>query len=182
MALITEGNAFMTSTKHGKVSARRRKAAIDVLAEVVDNPNAPTHARVAASRALINAADREEKEKAAEAAEPEANLILPDNGRGPRPDNWYPNREAVEKALAEGKRGTFIVGSPEADAARERFLARQQRRLEQAGAQLALPAPDTICSLDAPSGRLQPLFCDGGALAYPRREMAADEALWRAGP
>jgi len=134
----------MTSTKHGRVSARRRKAAIDVLAEVVDNPNAPTHARVAASRALLRA-DREEKQDpAAEANEPRANLVLPDNGRGPRPENLYPDRHAVEQALAEGKRGTFIVGSPEADAARERFMARQQRRLEQAGARKALPAPDTI--------------------------------------
>ena len=134
----------MTSTKHGRVSARRRKAAIDVLAEVVDNPNAPTHARVAASRALLRA-DREEKQdQAAEANEPAANLVLPDNGRGPRPDNSYPSMDVVKAALAEGKRGTFIVGSPHADAARERFLARQQRRLDQAGARKALPPPDTI--------------------------------------
>jgi len=133
----------MDGSKRGKVSNRRRAEAIKLLAETAENPDAPLYLRTQAARSLLVTARREEDAEA-ETSEPEANLVLPDNGRGPRPANWYPSMDAVKAALAEGKRGTFIIGSPEADAARERFMARQQRRLDQAGARKALPAPDAI--------------------------------------
>ena len=50
----------MSSTKRGKISARRRAAAVDALANIAVDETKPAHSRVRAAAALIAAANREE--------------------------------------------------------------------------------------------------------------------------
>lgn len=75
-------------SKHkGRVSPRRRAAAVTVLSSIAADENAPAHSRVRAAAALVAAANREDDD----ADDPKGKrgrpplLVLPDNGRdGPR--------------------------------------------------------------------------------------------------
>ena len=70
----------MVHTPRGRVSRRRRAAAITVLAEIATDPNAPAHARATAARTLVlddpAEVDREPEDEAISTY-----VILPSNGR-----------------------------------------------------------------------------------------------------
>jgi hypothetical protein len=74
----------MSRTPAHTVSRRRRAQALNVLAAVVADDAAPTHARVAAARTLVQAEPKEPEDESDETKAPGAIIFLPDNGRDRR--------------------------------------------------------------------------------------------------
>jgi hypothetical protein len=95
----------MSSTKRGKISARRRASAVTVLSAIAADENAPSHSRVRAAAALVAAANREDasdgQDPKGERGRPPHLLVLPGNTRdGERSEIWRDDRGAPLGVLA----------------------------------------------------------------------------------
>ena len=95
----------MSSTKRGKISARRRAAAVDALASIAADETKPAHSRVRAAAALVAAANREEsndgEDPKGKRGRPPHLLVLPSNTRdGERSEIWRDDRGVPLGVLA----------------------------------------------------------------------------------
>jgi hypothetical protein len=97
-----------------KVSKRRRAKALNVLAAVVDDESAPTHARVTAARTLV-LDDPDEAELVVE-DRPNVEVVLPAKNRlpGQREDETVFEFYARRRAWVEGLRAAYCasIGEP----------------------------------------------------------------------
>jgi hypothetical protein len=95
----------MAKRKTGRVSPRRRAAAVTVLSSIAADETAPSHSRVRAAAALVAAANREEAnddvDPRGKRGRPPHLLVLPSNTRdGERSEIWRDDRGAPLGVLA----------------------------------------------------------------------------------
>jgi hypothetical protein len=112
----------MSSTKRGKISARRRAAAVDALANIASDETKPAHSRVRAAASLLAAANKEDDagdDPRGKRGRPPHLIVLPDN-----------RRDGIRAEITRDDRGARLMVIATDPAELERLTAQAHAELD----------------------------------------------------